>query len=123
MSLKQKLHLQKLNANQKGSDNRNWRGGISETTYGYVYARCPGHPRATKQGHYVMEHILTMEKHLGRYLAQGEEIHHKNGIKNDNRIENLELTETSEHRSFHMKEKHINNKIPQVRDNLGRFTK
>ena len=124
-SEKQRLHLIKLNSNQKGENNRRWKGGKCKDN-GYIYIWNPKHPNCTKRG-YVREHILIMEKYLGRYLNLKEIIPHKNEIRDDNRIENLKLTM----RGKHIKEEHgyseiRNNKISlfakkRKRDNLGRF--
>ena len=56
---------------------------------GYVMVFQKGHPRCNKN--YVFEHILVMEKYIGRYLTKNENVHHKNGVKNNNSVNNLEL--------------------------------
>lgn len=70
----------------------NWRGGRTLTKpQGYVRVLAPDHPRAKPTNPYVLEHILVMEGVLGRYLEPNERVHHKNGQRQDNRPENLEL--------------------------------
>ncbi len=71
--------------------NRSWKGGRTKHHAGYLMIRIPDHPRAPRNNGYVFEHILVMEKGLGRYLEPHETVHHRNGVKHDNRPENLEL--------------------------------
>lgn len=77
-----------------------YRTGKKLSDAGYVLILKPEHPRRVA-GSYVYEHTLVMEKHLGRFLEKNEVIHHINGVKNDNRIENLQVVTPQEHRKIH----------------------
>lgn len=67
-------------------------GFVNKAGYRYVYKI--GHPNASEKpgskGR-IFEHIYVMSEYLKRPLKKGETVHHKNGIRDDNRIENLEL--------------------------------
>jgi hypothetical protein len=73
-----------------GEHNGHWKGGRSYHKAGYVMVLDRSHPRASSSG-YVFEHILVMEAHLGRALWPDENVHHRNGVRDDNRLDNLEL--------------------------------
>jgi hypothetical protein len=66
----------------------------------YEYAVVRNHPGANKHG-YVLHHRVVMENHLCRVLNPGEVIHHKNGNKKDNTINNLELMDNAKHSRMH----------------------
>lgn len=77
-------------AAQRGVDHPNWSGGRVRLPDGYVYIHRPDHPNATMEG-YVMEHRLVAEEEIGRLLESKEVVHHLNGVKDDNRPENLQV--------------------------------
>lgn len=58
---------------------------------GYKTITKHGHPNQMDEKGRIREHIFVMSEHLGRPLTKKENVHHKNGIRDDNRIENLEL--------------------------------
>ena len=77
--------------NRSGERSPSWKGGKTRHKAGYIMVKVPSHPRAKSNNGYVFEHILVMEEKIGRHLIHGENVHHKNGVKDDNRPSNLEL--------------------------------
>lgn len=68
--------------------------GRHKNFQGYIAVWLPDHPAA--HAGYVLEHRVVMELLLGRYLEKHEQVHHKNGKRDDNRPENLELWKKSQ---------------------------
>lgn len=97
-----KDNIKKGHHDVSGDKNPNWNGG-KKISSGYVLIWKPKHKYSTKLG-YVSEHRLVIEKKLNRYLEPGEVVHHINGIKDDNRIDNLKLFERNgDHIKLHSK--------------------
>jgi len=85
---------------RKGNKHPHFKSGRNKTGDGYVTILAHWHPFANSN-HRILEHRLIMEGYLRRFLKPNEIVHHINGIKDDNRIENLKLITKSIHRSLH----------------------
>lgn len=81
------MHYQRFMSRGVTSTSRG-EGHLNPQGYRVMYR--PGHPMASRSG-VLLEHRLVMGDHLGRALLASEEVHHRNGDRSDNRIENLEL--------------------------------
>jgi hypothetical protein len=103
----------------KGENNPMWRGGKTRHSMGYVYLRAHDHPFGGSAG-YVFEHRIVMERWLlenypeskylvtlasGRFLDPTIIVHHRDGNKAHNTIENLECMTATEHASHHNSER------------------
>lgn len=92
------LCQKRRNDAHRGKQSSAWKGGRIKDSNGYVHIWNPDHPNANigRNKAYVAEHRMVMSSHIGRPLRKDETVHHKNGNREDNRIENLELW-TSNH--------------------------
>lgn len=81
-----------------GENSPHWKGGRDKNGYITLYLspKDPFHSMCST-GNRIFEHRLVMAKHLGRCLLKSEQVHHKNGIRDDNRKENLELISQANH--------------------------
>lgn len=86
----------KFGHQNRGSLNGQYKGGRKKVERGYIWILKRGHPNCLAGG-YIQEHRFIMSEYLGRPLTKDEDIHHKNGIKDDNRIQNLEIISHSKH--------------------------
>lgn len=97
----------------KGENSNGWKGGI--------YLDSSGYRRLYINGVYVKEHRYLMEQYLGRKLLNTECVHHKNGNKLDNSIENLVLISREEHATLHsgnlQSRKKMSTKMKRIRKN------
>lgn len=83
-----------------GENSGNFKGYRRRTTKGYIACYKPDHPYASAGG-LVMEHRLVMEEILGCFLPKSIDVHHLNGVKDDNRIENLAIMTHGAHTALH----------------------
>ncbi len=93
-----------LRCNRCASEHKKtWKGNRIQRPTGYIQIMLRPDdfffPTASKSG-YVMEHRLVMAKHLGRNLHPWEVVHHKNRIRDDNRLENLQLVSDDRHKQI-----------------------
>ena len=114
IGLKGKPQLFKDNSHRKGNNNSQWKGGRYTDNYGYIWILYPNHHYCNSKG-YITEHRLIYEQYYNCILLPWAVIHHINGIRTDNRIENLmALPNQSHHMKIHM----IGNKYSKGRKRI-----
>jgi len=106
--------MTELKRNHNKKKNPNWNGGRFTDCRGYVFVLIGDK--------YIGEHRLVMEQHLGRRLDFKEKIHHINGIKNDNRLENLKLVSQSEHAKIEELGKKLKG-VPKTKEHIKNWRK
>lgn len=103
--------MKKINRRSySGKNNPAWKGGRIYDKEGYVLLLMKDHPNCNPKG-YIREHRIVVEKSIGRFLTRKENVHHINGKKDDNRIENLLLfSSNSLHKQYEEKTNYENKK-------------
>ncbi len=121
-----KEKMRQMRLGKKGESSIGWKGGRRKGgKFWYIRIYCPSHPHCDDKG-YILEHRLVMEKHIGRILLLTEIVHHIDGDKQNNRIENLMLfKDNREHIGFSHSGKYSKNytKGKKICIDCGNLTK
>ncbi len=115
---KRRLQTMQSNRRQKGTDinaPKRESKGWWKTPEGYILIYNATHPNSNVNG-CIFQHIFVMSEHLKRPIKKGESIHHINGVRDDNRLENLEIW----HRS-HPPGQRLNEKIEWAKNFLEEY--
>lgn len=91
-----------MSVSNSGANSGNFKGYVARSQQGYILRYVPDHPNANFRG-YIGEHRLVAEKNLGFVLPKSFVVHHINGVKDDNRIENLAVMTIGAHSALHGK--------------------
>ncbi|MDP9288054.1 MAG: HNH endonuclease [Thermoproteota archaeon] len=102
-----------MNRGKHGEESGHWQGGRHIDNKGYVRI-------SIGNGNRRYEHDLVIEEHLGKKLLSNEHVHHKNGVKTDNRIENLEVLTISKHAKTHNVLAY-HNRLPRLESTIKRL--
>ncbi len=90
----------KLGLNHRGEHSSNWKGGRRKSVDGYIIIKLQPddffYPMTDRDG-YIKEHRLVVARRLGRCLLKSEPVHHINGVRDDNRDDNLEILNNGSH--------------------------
>jgi hypothetical protein len=103
----------------KGTNSHKWKGGRWKNNLGYIFIYIPDHPEANKDG-YVLEHRYVWEQVNGP-LKSNEVVHHINGVRDDNRIENLIAITRADHSKYHITQHDGFKKTKQQRSDAGKL--
>lgn len=95
---RQKNNAKGRNGQKTGVQSKQYKPRLTKDGYFRMYSGKHPYSNGRKEIHV---HVMVMEKHIGRALQADECVHHINGIKTDNRLENLELMKHAEHSREH----------------------
>lgn len=124
-----KQKMRESSGHQTGEENPRWKGGRYKSK-GYVYLHREHMTEEEREKfdsmirssdkQYIPEHRLVMARHLGRPLGKDDIVHHRNGVKDDNRIENLQLKSQDTHTEEHQE---VLKELQEVREENEKLRK